>query len=193
MDESKPATATAAQKPGAVPEKTAAPDKNAVPKPKKKGKLGLILGIVIGVMVLAGGGAAAYWKLRPAPPAPVADGAAGEGHGAAEAAETHPAGVVSFEPFLVNLAGGSGQTYLRVTLKLLVTSEEDAKLLQESEVAKARMRSAILEVLATQSADALVTVEGKNQLKKALVQQVSALKQKTEVRDVLFSDFVVQF
>ncbi|MCX6537750.1 MAG: flagellar basal body-associated FliL family protein [Acidobacteria bacterium] len=189
MDESKPAAATAAQKPGA-----AAPDKKPAPNAsKKKGKFGLILGIVIGVLVLAGGGAAAYWKLRPAPPAPAAGGAAGEGHGVAEAAETHPAGVVSFEPFLVNLAGGSGQTYLRVTLKLLVGSEEDAKLLQESEVAKARMRSAILEVLATQSADTLVTVEGKAQLKKALVEQVSALKQKTEVRDVLFSDFVVQF
>lgn len=171
----------------------AAPDKKAeASAPKKKGKLGLMLGIVIGVLLLAGGGAAAYWKLRPAPPAPAAAGAAGEGH-AAEPAETHPAGVVSFEPFLVNLAGGGGQTYLRVTLKLLVGSEEDAKLLQESEVAKARMRSAILEVLATQSADSLITAEGKAELKKALVHQVSALKQKTEVRDVLFSDFVVQF
>jgi flagellar FliL protein len=172
----------------------AAPDKIAeAGAPKKKSKLRLILVIVIGILVVAGGGAAAYWKLRPAPPAPGAAGAAGEGHGAAEPAETHPAGVVSFEPFLVNLAGGGGQTYLRVTLKLLVGSEEDAKLLQESEVAKAKMRSAILEVLATQSADSLVTAEGKAALKQALVHQVSALKQKTEVRDVLFSDFVVQF
>jgi flagellar FliL protein len=173
MDDLKPADATAAQK-GAAAEK-----KPVAGAPKKRGKLGLILVIV--VVLLAGGGAAAYWKLRPAPPA------------AATAAEAHPPGVVSFEPFLVNLAGGSGQTYLRVTLKLLVGSEEDAKLLQENEVAKSKMRSAILEVLATQSADALVTVEGKAQLKKLVVEQVSALKQKTEVRDVLFSDFVVQF
>jgi flagellar FliL protein len=172
---------------------TASDKKSAPGGPKKKSKLGLILGIVVGVLVLAGGGGAAYWKLRPAPPAPAAGGAAGEGQSGAEAVETHPAGVVSFEPFLVNLAGGGGQTYLRVTLKLLVGSEEDAKLLEKSEVAKAKMRSAILEVLATQSADALVTAEGKAQLKKALVQQVSALKQITEVRDVLFSDFVVQF
>jgi flagellar FliL protein len=174
MDESKSADAATASK-------GAAADKKPTPK---KSKLVLLLGIVFGVLILAGGGAAAYWKLRPAPPV---------GAAAAEAAEKHPAGVVSFEPFLVNLAGGSGQTYLRVTLKLLVGSEEDAKLLQEDEVAKSKMRSAILEVLATQSADALVTAEGKAQLKKLVIGQVSALKQKTEVHDVLFSDFVVQF
>jgi flagellar FliL protein len=180
MDDLKPSDPTAAQKAAA-----SAADKKLAPK--KKAKSLLILGAVIGVLVLAGGGAAAYWKLRPAAPVGAAAGAA------AEATETHPAGVVSFEPFLVNLAGGGGQTYLRVTLKLLVGSEEDAKLLQENEVAKAKMRSAILEVLATQSADALITAEGKAQLKKSVIEQVSALKQKTEVRDVLFSDFVVQF
>jgi flagellar FliL protein len=175
MDDLKPTDATAAQ----TPKGAAAEKKPVAGAPKKKSKLVPILVIV--VVLLAGGGAAAYWTLRPAPPA------------ATPAAEVHPAGVVSFEPFLVNLAGGSGQTYLRVTLKLLVESEEDAKLLQENEVAKSKMRSAILEVLATQSADALVTAEGKAQLKKLVVEQVSALKQKTEVRDVLFSDFVVQF
>ncbi|MEI6668796.1 MAG: flagellar basal body-associated protein FliL [Acidobacteriota bacterium] len=168
-------------------------DKKATPaEGKKKSKLPLI--IIIAVVVLGAGGGAAYWKLRPVPPATGADGKPAEGHGgAAESSEKHPGGVVSFEPFLVNLTGGGGQTYLRVTLKLLVESEEDAKLLQESEVAKAKMRSAMLEVLAMQTADALVTAEGKAELKKALVHQLSALKQKQEVRDVLFSDFVVQF
>jgi flagellar FliL protein len=165
-----------------------AADKKA---PKKKGKLPLIIGIVV---LLAGGGGAAYWKLKPAPAVPGAAAEGGHGAAAAEsAAEGHGGGVVGFEPFLVNLSGGGGQSYLRVTLKLLVGSEEDAKLLQESEVAKAKMRSAILEVLAVQTADALITAEGKAELKKALIHQLSTLKQKQEVRDVLFSDFVVQF
>jgi len=155
-----------------------------VPAPKKK-RRGLLVPVLIGIVVLAGGGAAAYWKLRPVPVA--AEGAE------APAAEVRADGVVSFEPFLVNLAGGTGQTYLRVTLKLLVSSEGDAKTIEGSEVTKARIRSAILEVLSTQSGDVLVTAAGKAELKKALIHQVSALHQKTEVHDVLFSEFVVQF
>ena len=157
---------------------------------KKKGsKLLLIIGLVV---VLAGGGAAAYWKLRPAPPAPAEGGAEAHAAPAKEAGKV-AGGVVSLEPFLVNLAGGSGQTYLRTTLNLLVESEAEAKELQESAVAKARMRSAILEVLTQQAGDSLVTAEGKEALKKALLKQLQTLKQKAEVHDVLFSEFVVQF
>ena len=157
--------------------------------PKKKGKLGLIIGIAVGVLVLAGGGAAAYWKFKPAPPA--AEGA--EAQAAAKASEKVPTGVVAFEPFLVNLAGGNGQAYLRTTLNLLVDTELEAKEIGESAVVKARMRSAIIEVLAQQSGETLVTAEGKEVLKKALLKQLQALKQKAEVHDVLFAEFVVQF
>lgn len=160
---------------------------------KKKGKLGLIIGIVVGVLVLAGGGAAAYWKFRPAPPAPAEGGAEGHAGAPAKEAEKPLGGVVALEPFLVNLAGGGGQTYLRTTLNLLVESAAEAKELGENAVAKARMRSAILEVLTQQSGETLVTAEGKEALKKALLKQLKALKQKEEVHDVLFSEFVVQF
>jgi len=160
--------------------------------PKKKSKMGLIIGIVVGLLVLAGGGAAAYWKFKPAPPAPAEGGAEGQGAAAKEAEKT-PTGVVAFEPFLVNLAGGSGQIYLRTTLNLLVENEIEAKELGESAVAKARMRSTIIEVLSQQTGETLITPEGKEELKKALLKQLKALKQKAEVRDVLFSEFVVQF
>jgi len=154
----------------------------------KSGKMGLIIGIVVGLLVLAGGGAAAYWKLKPAPPA----GAEGSGTAASEVEKT-ATGVVAFDPFLVNLAGGTGQTYLRTTLNLLVENELEAKELGESAVAKARMRSTIIEVLSQQTGETLITPEGKEKLKTALLKQLKALKQKTEVHDVLFSEFVVQF
>ena len=56
-----------------------------------------------------------------------------------------------------------------------------------------RVRSTILELLTQQTADQLVTPEGKAALKKAIGEHLETLLEDTEVTDVLFSDFVVQF
>jgi flagellar basal body-associated protein FliL len=44
-----------------------------------------------------------------------------------------------------------------------------------------------------QDAQALVTTEGKKKLKEAIASAVAAVLKKQKVRDVLFSEFVVQF
>jgi flagellar basal body-associated protein FliL len=59
-----------------------------------------------------------------------------------------------------------------------------------------RARSAILELLSAETSDKLTTPEGKAELKKRImerVQDVLAERSETEVEDVLFSDFVIQF
>jgi flagellar FliL protein len=156
-------------------------------KGKKKGK-GLLIGIVVGILALAGAGGAAYWKFGPSAQAAAEAGAEG---GAAKAPEAEP-GMVAFEPFLVNLADEGGQAYLRVTLSLLVASEEQAKELETRLVVRTRFRSSILEVLSTRTSDQLVTPEGKSDLKKAIAERVASLKEPVDVHDVLFTDFVVQ-
>jgi flagellar FliL protein len=158
---------------------------NPVAKTKKKGKGKTMLVGVVLLLLVAGGGGAAYWyfmmrgEAAPAPEQPVEQKAA--------------SGIVSFEPFLVNLADDGGHAYLRVTLKLLVTDEEEAKLFDETPVIKSVIRSTILETLATQSATTLVTPEGKAALKETISKRIAALKQPIEVHDVLFADFVVQY
>lgn len=152
----------------------------------KKGSKVIILSAV-GVLLLGGGGAGAYFmtKRDAGNPAAAAEKAAAK-------KKAEPKGVLAFEPFVVNLTDGGGSRFLRVTVRLLVPAEEAEKL-SKDEVVMARTRSAILELLAEQSSDHLVTAEGKAELKKEILEHADKVLAPAEVDDVLFSDFVVQF
>jgi flagellar FliL protein len=159
----------------------------AAPAPApKKGKRLIVLSAV-GVLLFGGGGAGAYWMTRRG----VVSAEAGAEKEAAHAKET-PRGVLAFEPFVVNLTDGGGGRFLRVKVTLLVDAEEAEKL-SKNEVTMARTRSAILELLAEQSSDHLVTAAGKAELKKAILERAGHVLAPAKVDDVLFSDFVVQF
>jgi flagellar FliL protein len=170
---------------------------------KKKGKSGLLIILLVALFALAGGGGAAYWFLGRGAAAGSEDvaskGDEGNSHDKSakdkkksKGPEAEP-GMLAFEPFLVNLADEGGQSYLRVALSLLVGSEAEAKALEGKPVVKTRLRSAILEVLSTQTSALVSTAEGKAGLKKAIVEKIQTLELDTEVSDVLFSDFVVQY
>jgi flagellar FliL protein len=116
---------------------------------------------------------------------------------ALEPAET---GVVALEPFLINLADKEASRFLRVSLQLVIDNKELAEAFGEKgegadphAVEKVRLRSALLELLTTQTSDQLVTSEGKEALKKAIAERAGHVLEKTKVVDVLFTDFVVQF
>lgn len=171
-------------------------DAPAAPKKSKKGLLLILL-----VVLLGGGGAGAYFFYFKAPAAQAA--ASEEEHEDVEPEqeeeEEAPArkpkgdGVVPMEPFVVNLADAGATRFLRVSLGLVVADETVAKEIEESAVEKARIRSAILELLAQQHADTLVTPEGKDELKKQIAGRVRQAVHHARVFDVLFSEFVVQF
>ena len=149
------------------------------PKKTKKG-LGLLF-VVVGLVVGLGGGGGAYWFYFMRTPS-------------APAKPTPPkTGIIAMEPFVVNLADDGGGRFLRVTLSLAVEGEKEAKETSEDAVVTARLRSAILERLAQQTADRLVTPEGKVELKKAIAEQAAHAAHELKVTDVLFSEFVVQF
>jgi flagellar FliL protein len=137
-------------------------------------------------VLLGGGGLAAYFTLRK--PAETTPDAA-----EAKKAPEVGTGIVSFEPFVVNLADTGGQRFLRINVQLIVADEEQAKKIQESAVQLMRLRSAILERLTAQTSDQIVTPEGKAALKKEISEHVVPILKPIEVSDVLFSDFVVQY
>lgn len=140
----------------------------------------------VAVLALAGGGGF-YWKTQQA--------AAASAHGEEEkeAEDVHVTrGLVSFDPFVVNLADPVPR-FLRVSMQLVVKSPEEASALEHSKVSILQARSAILELLTTQTSDVLVTPEGKAGLRAAIVEKVSRDIPGFKVFDVLFSDFVVQF
>jgi flagellar FliL protein len=119
-----------------------------------------------------------------------------KGESAAEAPveeEKKPGAAVALEPFVVNLADPGGTRFLRVTISLIVEDEHHAAEMGENELVKMRVRSAILELLAMQTADVLVTPDGKAALKKAIAESASHAVEDLHIQDVLFSEFVVQF
>ena len=156
------------------------PAAEAAPKKKKKGALGKILMFVLPVLLLAGGGA--WWMLS--------------GSGAtvqAEEVKIEERGIVPFETFLVNLTDPGGSRFLKVTLQLVFASEAEAKHVEENAALMGHARSAILELLTEQNAQALVTTDGKKKLKDDVKSHVGKIFSKQKVVDVLFSEFVVQF
>lgn len=164
-----------------APAAPAAPPAEA-PAKKKSSKL-LVIGLA--AIVLAGGGGGAYWWSTRA-------AAAATEPEPKKAVALHERGIVSFEPFVVNLADTSAPRFLRATIRLVVESAEVAKELQEAPAPMAQARATILDLLTTQTADVLVTPDGKAALRGAIKEHVAHAAE-VEVVDVLFSDFVVQF
>jgi flagellar protein FliL len=165
-------------------------------KGKKSGPMKWIVIGVVAVLVLGGGGAAAWWFLLRTPP-PV-EGTAGEGGGegaapAATAAKPVGEGLVTMDQFLVNLADKEASRFVRVKLGLVVETKKEGEELSKEEIVRARLRSAILEVLAQETSDKLTTPEGKEELKKLIVERANKALRAKKVLDVLFTDFVVQF
>ncbi len=146
---------------------------------KRHGMLFAIVGLIIGL----GGGGGAYWvyATRYAPPP------------AAAKPVPPKTGIIAMDPFVVNLADEGGTRFLRLTASLVVEGEESAKEISEDAVVKARIRSAILERLTQETAEHLVTPEGKAELKKVIAEQAAHAAHDVKVTDVLFSEFVVQF
>ncbi len=146
----------------------------------RRGIKRILLVVVAVLLVGVAGTAAALWlRSRAAAPA------------AASEALAEATGIVPLESFLVNLADSQAQRFARVTVRLVVDTKEDATAITTDPVKQARLRSAILEVLTVQSAGRLVTPDGKAELKKAIAERGSRVLGH-QVRDVLFTDFVVQ-
>jgi len=153
----------------------------APPAPKKKRRF-LWIGLAIAVLMLGGGGAGYYWmnsQAATAEPEP-------------EPHEPLHQAVIPFDSFVVNLADSGGSRFLRVSLSLVVDDEESAEALEDP-VTKIRVRSAILELLAQQSAAPLITPEGKTALKQSIAEQSRKAAPKVQVSNVFFSEFIVQF
>jgi len=148
--------------------------------PKKKGKT--LIFAVLGLVVIGGAGGGGFWYWKHSASAATA---------APEPAK-EATGLVALDPFVVNLADREASRFLRVTVKLVVDDEETAKEIEHHDIHKSRVRSAILEVLSGQESAKLTTPEGKSELKRLIAEHASKALH-TEVRDVLFTDFVVQF
>lgn len=157
--------------------------------PKKKP---LIKWIIVGcVILIAGAGGFFGWKML-----------AGKGaeekkaeettHGESEKGGLKEEKVIyPLEPFIVNLIdeSGSGKRYLKAAIELEVAGETGKK---KVESRKTVVKDAVLMLLSSRSFDEINSVEGKQELKNALLAQINQALGENTVLKIYFVEFVVQ-
>ncbi len=102
--------------------------------------------------------------------------------------------VMHLESFVVNLADADDGHYLRIGIDLGLTNPLTARNGQGegAAVPTARIRDTILTVLSTCRSDALLAPDGKEKLKEELVRALRGRMPELGVKEVYFTDFLVQ-
>ena len=156
---------------------------------KQGGSKTLIIVAVILVLVLAGAavglrffapGLIPGWGTKP-----------GE-QGAGESGSDQGSGLgmlYPMKPFIVNLIDPSGRRYLKATLSLelsgpLVKNEIDQRLPQ--------IQDAILVLLSSKTFDDINTIQGKDRLRSEIMNRCNVFITTGQIKNVYFSEFVVQ-
>ena len=147
---------------------------------EEKKSRGMLTIIVVGLVMLLAGGGAAWFFLS------------GDNEETAEVEEGPDALVfLGLDNFLVNLANTEGRHYLRVGIDLGLEHEVEADA-EEFELLIALVRDTILLVLGTWESEALLTPEGKGDLKEDILQALDERLPELGVSEVYFNDFLVQ-
>jgi len=148
-------------------------------KSPKKSTLKLVIVSVV-VLLLAGGGFFGYSKYKK------------ENDANAAAQKNGKVSIICpLNTFVVNLLDkkGLGKRYLKVTIQLEVEKEEN-KLLIENHTPQ--LRDTILLLLSSQTLDEINTMEGKLELKQALLSRMKQILGDGIVNRIYFTEFVVQ-
>ena len=91
------------------------------------------------------------------------------------------------EPFLVNLADPGQLRYLKVTLHV-----ETHQKGEEFEKRLPQTRDSVLTILCSKNSRDIMTSEGKNALREEIKEKMNHLLTETKVRNIYFTEFVIQ-
>jgi flagellar basal body-associated protein FliL len=159
-------------------ESTVDPSTSATAQPPSRMSRWLIVGVVFGLLGMAGIGAGA-WFLLPRGGARVAKAVAVE----PEIKVTVPLGAV-----VVNLSGET-RRYLRVGVSLGVPANSDARVIEEH---KSQLLDLFIAVLSAAQPDSLTSPEGKAAMKDTLLSRIHEELHLSKVGRVYFTEFVIQ-
>jgi flagellar FliL protein len=152
----------------------------AVPEIRKKSKLVLWLILSAAIVLLSGGGfLARRYFLRPTPPPASED-------------KVEVKSVMNLESFLVNLADMDSARFVKVTFRLGLDDVKAGEEYANDQVVLAATRDKIITLLSTKSAEDLLTVQGKERLRKEIREQVNAILPKGKITEVFIMEFMVQ-
>jgi flagellar FliL protein len=149
---------------------------------KKSSKKMLIIIIAVAVL-LVGGAAGAYFLMFNKPKDEKTEAAA-------KKEEKKDDGVnFPLDPFVVNLADQGANKFLKISVQL----ELSGTLVQEKAKSKVpQLRDAVITLLTSKSSDALMTPEGKLQLKDEINVRATQILGPNSVKNVYLTDFVMQ-
>ena len=164
---------------------------------EKKGLPIKLILIVVGVLALAGGGYFAYTNFfqEEAVEESAEKDKNGEEGGEGvdgENAEELPPGVgvmFTMDPFVVNLAGSNGKRFLKVTATLELSSPEVNPEFEEN---LQKITDSILVLLSSKTFEDVYSVQGKFKLKDEITTRVNRFLVVGHVKDVYFTEFIVQ-
>ena len=147
---------------------------------QKRSSVGMMIAFVM-IAILGGGGAAWFVSQQRN------DAAGGK-------ADKITGQVVHLEGFTVNLADPQETNFVRVTMDLELDrmpapADRDKPV---SGLPVARIRDTIIAVLAASKAESLLSVDGKIQLKKSLLDELNRRVPEIGVREIYFTEFLVQ-
>ena len=99
--------------------------------------------------------------------------------------------VVELQPFIVNLADVEEARYLRMTVSLGIGGD-DAGGHDPDPIFLAKVKNAMLAVLAVKRSDDVLTVDGKAKLRKELLEAAQTADEDGHVEAIYITDFIVQ-
>ncbi len=147
------------------------------------GKGKLILALLLLLILLIGGGGAAYFFL-------FSKGEEEEETPKPKVAPESVGVMYQLEPaFIVNLADPEVTMYARVSITLELSAPEVTLEVQKREPI---IRDAIIEILSNKTSSELRSPEGREQLKLELIKRINTILVQGGVRNVYFTEFVVQ-
>jgi flagellar FliL protein len=148
------------------------------------GKGKLLLALLLLLILLAGGGGAAYYFL-------FLKKEGKEEETVKPAVAPEAVGVMyKLEPaFIVNLADPELTMYARVSVTIELSSPEVITEVQKREPI---IRDAIIEILSNKTSRELRSPEGREQLKLEIIKRINTILVQGGVRNVYFTEFVVQ-
>jgi len=136
-------------------------------------------------MILAGAGFFILWQKLPTPePDPDPKKIQEE-----QSAQLTVGPVFGLQPFVVNLADPAGNRYLRAKMTLELGNPE---LLEKMDKLVFPVRDKILTILSSKKHQEINTRQGKKELRTEIATTVDGLLGKGSVKNVYFSDFVVE-
>ncbi|MGZ8157985.1 MAG: flagellar basal body-associated FliL family protein [Methylobacter sp.] len=155
---------------------------------EKKSPKKLIIMIVAAVVLLAAGGGLTFFFMK---------GDSSHGEEVEHADESAvPVEKLYFDmgkPLVVDFPGGASAKHGRITVSMLVEGAETVEVLKKNEP---MIRNNLLMLIGAQDSSVLNTGEGKEMLRKAMLNDVTAVLKKMsgkgQVNDIFFTSFVMQ-